>query len=80
MEPCFLMSIVVKYVVKAKKRAYSTPKAGKNMPVINFTKIENLRENKRKSEVQPNLRFCVATKELIESETTSKLRFLGWLF
>ena len=24
--------------------------------------------------------FCVATKELIESETTSKLRFLGWLF
>ena len=23
---------------------------------------------------------CVATKKLIESETTSKLRFLGWLF
>ena len=27
-----------------------------------------------------NLRFCVATKKLIESETTSKRQFLGWIF
>ena len=24
--------------------------------------------------------FCVATKKLIESETTSKRQFLGWIF
>ena len=27
-----------------------------------------------------NLRFCVATKKLIETETTSKQQFLGWIF
>ncbi len=27
-----------------------------------------------------NLRFCVATKKLIENEPTSKQQFLGWIF